>query len=72
VQTFEFWTWEDFVKKLPVSKRSADRWLATGKLKVRIWQPAGPGGKRYVSVQEAERVLRAISGADGDGEKAAS
>lgn len=56
-----FLTWSEFVAKLPISRATADRWHAAGQLKVNVWQPHGPGGKRYVAVEEAERVLAEIT-----------
>lgn len=58
-----FYTWAEFVAKLPVHRKTVDRWLATGKLTVQVFQPQGTGGRRYVAVEEAERVLRELSGA---------
>jgi predicted site-specific integrase-resolvase len=62
MKSIRFLTWPEFVAKLPFSRRTAERWLAGGRLKVSVWQPGGLGGKRYVSEDEAERVLREIAG----------
>jgi predicted site-specific integrase-resolvase len=61
VKSVAFYTWSEFVAKLPISRATADRWYATGKLRVRVWQPQGPGGHRYVAIEEAERVLKDIT-----------
>lgn len=57
----KFITWSEFVTLLPISRATADRWFAAGRLKVKVMQPAGPGGRRYVSVHEVERVLQAFA-----------
>lgn len=58
LRSITFLSWSDFIRRLPATRATVERWYATGKLKVHIFQPQGPGGRKYVAVEEAERVIQ--------------